>query len=132
MIKTGNVFLLFVILATPLGALASDGSPVLPDVWTARNSVQFCLENSPDSAQAGANKSTSAATMVRAVALRRMKVSPQWGQKARSVEPSRARSEQQPAIGCPFAQGPLGLRDGLTAAAEWARVPAGYTSGIIP
>ncbi|MCF8057471.1 MAG: TolC family protein [Desulfocapsa sp.] len=49
MIKIGNAFLWFFFLVNPLLLLASEDIPDLPEVWTARNSVEFALGNSPDS-----------------------------------------------------------------------------------
>ena len=49
MIKTGNVVLWFFFLINPVLLLASSDIPELPEVWNARNSVEFSLANSPDS-----------------------------------------------------------------------------------
>jgi outer membrane protein len=49
MIKTGNAVLWFFFLVNPVFLLASADVPALPEAWTARNSVQFALSNSPDS-----------------------------------------------------------------------------------
>ncbi len=49
MIKSGSAVVLFFTLINPLSLLASEDVPVVPDVWTAKNSVAFSLANSPDS-----------------------------------------------------------------------------------
>ncbi len=49
MIKYASAVLSFLFLINPIVSVASGDTPVIPEVWTARNSVEFSLSNSPDS-----------------------------------------------------------------------------------
>jgi outer membrane protein TolC len=49
MIKAGSVVLCFFFLVSPVGSVASGEPPEIPEIWTARNSVEFSLAHSPDS-----------------------------------------------------------------------------------
>jgi outer membrane protein len=49
MIKSGKAFLCFLLLVSPVVSSASVDPPVVPEVWTARNSVEFSLAHNPDS-----------------------------------------------------------------------------------
>lgn len=49
MIKPGSVVLGFLFLVSPVVSVASWNIPEVPEVWTARKSVEFSLANSPDS-----------------------------------------------------------------------------------
>lgn len=49
MIKSGSAVLYFLFLVSPVVSVASGDSPEVPDVWTARTSVEFSLAHSPDS-----------------------------------------------------------------------------------
>lgn len=49
MIKSGSAVLCFLFLVSPIISVASGGTPEVPEVWTARKSVEFSLAHSPDS-----------------------------------------------------------------------------------
>ena len=49
MIKMGTTILCFLFLLIPATLWAAQDSSALPEVWTAKNSVEFALSNSPDS-----------------------------------------------------------------------------------
>lgn len=82
MIKPGSAVLLFLLLVSPVVSLASGDSPVVPDVWTARNSVAFSLANSPDSRVAleRINMATAMVGQARVAYYPSADVSAQYGQ----------------------------------------------------
>jgi len=82
MIKPGSIVLLFVLLAGPVVSVASGDTPVIPDVWTVRNSVAFSLANSPDSRVAlqRINMATAAVDQARVGYYPSVDVSAQYGQ----------------------------------------------------
>ncbi len=47
--KVGNVVLCLFFIVIPVGSMADEEVSSVPEVWTAGNSVQFALSNSPDS-----------------------------------------------------------------------------------
>jgi len=47
--KSGSVVFCFFFLVSPIVSAASGGTSGVPEVWTARNSVEFSLVHSPDS-----------------------------------------------------------------------------------
>lgn len=47
--KSGGAVLCFLFIVSPIVSIASGDIPDVPDVWTARNSVDFSLVHSPDS-----------------------------------------------------------------------------------
>lgn len=49
MVKSGSVVLCFLFLLSPVVSVASGDSAGIPEIWTARSSVEFSLAHSPDS-----------------------------------------------------------------------------------
>ena len=47
--RSGSIVLFFFFLVSPVGSMAAGESPEIPEIWTARNSVEFSLAHSPDS-----------------------------------------------------------------------------------
>jgi outer membrane protein TolC len=66
MVKLGSVFVGMVVLAGSVVAYALDVPPSVPKIWTAKNSVQFALLNSPDSRVAKQRLEMAAATVTQA------------------------------------------------------------------
>ena len=82
MIKSGSAVLLFFTLVNPLSLVASEGAPVTPDIWTAKNSVEFSLTNSPDSRVAlqRMNMATAAVDQAKVGYYPSVDISAQYGQ----------------------------------------------------
>ena len=82
MLKSGSAVLLFFTLVNPLSLVASEDVPVVPDIWTARNSVEFSLANSPDSRVAlqRMNMATAAVDQAKVGYYPSVDISAQYGQ----------------------------------------------------
>ncbi len=80
--KPGSAILLFLFLAGPVISVASGDTPVVPDLWTARNSVAFSLANSPDSRVAleRINMATAVVDQARVAYYPSADISGQYGQ----------------------------------------------------
>ena len=66
MVKFGSIFVGLFVLAESVVAYALDVPPEVPQSWTAKNSVQFALLNSPDSRVAKQRMEMAAATVAQA------------------------------------------------------------------
>jgi len=82
MTKLGTVLFCFIFFVNPIGALASGDTPDVPEVWTARNSVEFSLLHSPDShvAMQRMNMATAAVDLARVGYYPSVDISAQYGQ----------------------------------------------------
>jgi outer membrane protein TolC len=82
MIKFGTALFCCLFLVNPIGVLASEDTPDVPEVWTARNSVEFSLLHSPDShvALQRMNMATAAVDLARVGYYPSVDISAQYGQ----------------------------------------------------